>query len=771
MNPTPPAPQRRFTLAPLGPLAAGFGLAQVALAQDTTPAAPTPAASAPAGAAPASPMLPAVKATAEIERQGKDDYQVKRTRIGKGDQELRDVPQSVTVVTERLMDDRHLDTMKEALRSTAGISFLAAEGGEEDIRLRGFSLQAAGDVFIDGMRDPAFYDRDTFFLDRLELLRGSAGLLFGRGSTGGAVNQVTKSPYLLTQHQVDVSVGSHGYARAVGDFNVRLGESSAVRFGTMVTAADNNGAGSSIDKRGVAAAWRTGIGERHEFAATLYYLDNDNGMNYGMPWAYRTTAEASLPQGVRPAPSQLLPLDPTAYYGMASDRNAGTAAILSLSHTWRLGGGGEIVTKLRKGEYTRDQRAGTVRFAGMALQPGGVPASLETFGPNTVLTRGLQLKIQDMDTVHAQSDYTGYFKWFGMQHQVQAGIDVAQEKKQVYNARNAAQGGVVPAKPTTTVGTPDDGAWIDESLRVLRLANHYKSRAGGVYVQDMIEFLPKWKLLAGLRYDYLTGDYETITIPNTAPGPETLTRYRMTVSEVSRRAALLFQPNDRLSFHLSGATSFNTSGDAYSLSSANENIPPEQSINAELGARVESADRNFTARAAIFRTTKLHERNTDPLLTNVVTLSGKRHASGLELDLTGRLTPNWEVYGSYMWIPSASIDVAASPVDSERQGSRPSLTPRHSGTIWSTYQVTQALRVGGGLNARSGVQPNRNPGFEAPRYVTADLMAEVTANDQLSFKFNVNNVTNKLYAESLYTSGHYIPGQGRMFLMTGIFRF
>lgn len=773
MNHHPLAPPRRFTLAPLGALAAGFGLAQPAPAQDAAPAAPTPAASAPAASAPApaAPMLPAVKATAELERQGRDDYQARRSRIGKGDQELRDVPQSVTVVTERLIDDRQLDTMKEALRSTAGISFLAAEGGEEDIRLRGFSLQAAGDVFIDGMRDPAFYDRDTFFLDRLELLRGSAGLLFGRGSTGGAVNQVTKSPHLLTQHQLDVSLGSHGYARAVGDFNVRLDESSAVRFGTMVTTADNNGAGSSIDKRGIAAAWRTGIGERHELAATLYYLDNDNGINYGMPWALRTTAEASLPQGVRPPASQLLPLDPSAYYGLASDRNAGTAAIVSLSHTWRLGGGGEIVTRLRKGGYGRDQRAGTVRFAAAALQPGGVPASLETFGPNTVLTRGLQLKIQDMQTLHAQSDYTGHFRWFGLQHQLQAGVDLAQEEKQVYAARNAAQGGVVPPKPTTTVGTPDDGARVDESLRVLRLANHYKSRAGGVYLQDLVEFLPNWKLLAGLRYDYLTGDYETLVIPNNAPGPETRTRFRMTVSEVSRRAALLFQPNDRLSFHLSGATSFNTSGDAYSLSAANQNIPPEQSVNAELGARIESADRNFSLRTAIFRTTKLNERNTDPLLTNVVTLSGKRHAAGLELDLSGRFTPRWEVYGSYVWIPSARIDVAASPVDSERQGSRPSLTPRHSGTIWSSYQVTPAWRVGGGLNARSGVQPNRNPGFEAPRYVTADLMAEFTANQQLAFKFNLNNVSNKLYAESLYTSGHYIPGPGRIVLVTGNFKF
>ena len=133
-----------------------------------------------------------VKDKAEVDMaEGKNSVRATETRMGKGQQALRDIPQSVTVVTEKLMDDRNLDTFKDALKNTAGISFLAAEGGEEDIRLRGFSLQATGDVFVDGVRDPAFYERDTFNLDRLEVLRGSASMLFGRGSTGGAVNQVS----------------------------------------------------------------------------------------------------------------------------------------------------------------------------------------------------------------------------------------------------------------------------------------------------------------------------------------------------------------------------------------------------------------------------------------------------------------------------------------------------------------------------------------------------------------------------------------------------
>ena len=108
-------------LLPLGALAAGLGLSHAALAQ---------------AAASAETVLPVIRAKVTAEPTGKDTLQATTTSIGKGKQELRDVPQSVTVVTERLIDDRNLDTLKDALHSTAGVSFLAAEGGEEDIRLR-----------------------------------------------------------------------------------------------------------------------------------------------------------------------------------------------------------------------------------------------------------------------------------------------------------------------------------------------------------------------------------------------------------------------------------------------------------------------------------------------------------------------------------------------------------------------------------------------------------------------------------------------------------
>jgi catecholate siderophore receptor len=223
-----------------------------------------------------------------------------------------------------------------------------------------------------------------------------------------------------------------------------------------------------------------------------------------------------------------------------------------------------------------------------------------------------------------------------------------------------------------------------------------------------------------------------------------------------------------MSFHLGAATSFNTSGDAYSLSAANVDIPPEQALNVEAGAKIESADGKFSSRFAVFRSTKLHERNTDPLV-NLVTLSGKRHVAGLEMDLAGRLTPQWEVFGSYVWMPIARIDEAAP--GAEGLGTRPSLTPRHSGSLWTTYQLTQTLRVGGGLNWRSSVAPLRNPGFTAASFVVGELMAEYQfMPNKLILKGNISNVTNKLYADTLYP-GHYLPGAGRLFQLTGTYRF
>jgi catecholate siderophore receptor len=292
----------------------------------------------------------------------------------------------------------------------------------------------------------------------------------------------------------------------------------------------------------------------------------------------------------------------------------------------------------------------------------------------------------------------------------------------------------------------------------------------------LLEVAEHWKVLAGLRWDRFQGDYRS-PASTAANGTVTAEATRSRSDSLwSKRFGVLYQPTDASSYYFSYGTSFNTSGELYNYDAPGEKAPPEKSRNLELGAKLDLFDGRLSTRASVFRSTKYNERNRDspegqPIVDYV--LSGERHASGLELDLAGRITAKWEVYGSYAWIPSAKIDKAAAngTTTGERVGDRPSLTPRHSGTLFTTYQVTPALRLGGGLNARSSQTPNRNPaGIVAPAFVTGDLLAEYAINPQVAVRLNVINVANKLYADSLYTA-HYIPGQPRTVYATVTARF
>jgi catecholate siderophore receptor len=277
-----------------------------------------------------------------------------------------------------------------------------------------------------------------------------------------------------------------------------------------------------------------------------------------------------------------------------------------------------------------------------------------------------------------------------------------------------------------------------------------------------------WKVLGGLRYDFFTGDYKTY---NLGTGAQTA-NYHQSINKLSKRLGVLFQPNALQSYHFSYGTSFNTSGDTYSYSPLSVNVPPESSQNLELGAKLDSEDGRVSTRLALFRATKLHERNTDvDSAATQYELSGKRHAMGFDMDITGQITDEWEIYGSYTWIPEAEVDEKSATSFGNRKGDRPGLTPRHSGTIWNTYKFLPKWRAGLGVNFRSKQAPadigtaNGGQQFYAPGYGTVDLMAEYTPSQAYSVKANVTNIGNKLYADQVYR-GHYVPGAGRLVQVT-----
>ena len=716
-----------------------------------------------AGSAPAAAgTLGTVTVTEQAEIQGKDQIQTRKTSIGKGTQDIRDIPQSITVVTEKLIDDVKLDTLKDALHYTAGITFAATENGtDQDIRLRGFPIASTGDLMIDGMRDPSQYDRDTFNLDRIEVMRGSASMLFGRGSTGGVVNQVSKKPLLADQTDVVGTVGSDGYYRTTADFNIRTGETSALRINAMYNKADNGGA--KIDKNGIAPTYSWGLGTADEFTVGLFHLNNNN-----VPMS-----------AVRYVNGTLANVKPGDYYGTKADFVDGEADYVHGAWKHAFANGGELRTQVRSGVFERAQWSTAVGACGArptaaGACPAGSPA-VTSLNPDTFLTRsGLTPRKDRYKATYAQSDYSQAFDALGFRHELLTGIDASKEEANRFQNNGSTLG----IRPFTRVGTPDDGAGLTGTglSPQWRNSSNYDSTAYGLYLQDLIQIAPSWKLLGGVRYDNFKGDFEQVNyragvVSNT---PLSVTSTRLENSPWSYRGGVLYQPSPTQSYHVSYGTSFNTSADTYQyVTPQNANTPPEKSRNLEFGAKLDWLDGVLSTRGAIFRTEKFNERTTDAdFAGSAYTLSGKRHTAGVELDVVGRLGPQWEVYGSYTWIPVAKIDQAGSAAAAQASvGQRVGLTPRQSGALWVSYQATPKLRLAlGGHGATenrplTGTTGAASATARVPGYVVADAMVEYKFTPDVYVQLNVNNLSNKAYGDQLYP-GFTILGAKRQVLGT-----
>jgi catecholate siderophore receptor len=307
--------------------------------------------------------------------------------------------------------------------------------------------------------------------------------------------------------------------------------------------------------------------------------------------------------------------------------------------------------------------------------------------------------------------------------------------------------------PPTTVGSPNpypalppgffDQARTDEV--------NYKSNSVGLYAQDIMDLTPVWKIMLGARWDLLDAEYQR-ALPL---GP--LDR---TDRVWSYRTGLIYQPSDVQMYYAAYGTSFNPSAELYSLDVRGTNTPPEESFNAEIGAKWELLDGNLSLRTAIYRTEKTNERNTDPLVADQFLLSGRRHTDGIEVEMAGKLTPNWDIFAGGT-VMRARIDESINASDI---GKVPLYVPPYTANLWTVYNFGHGFRAGGGFNAvgkRYGNLQNTNV---APAYVRWDAMASYEQRNWL-VRLNLINALNETYYDSVY-AGHVIPGSARVIQAT-----
>lgn len=689
--------------------------------------------------------LPAVTVKANAEQQ--DGYRATKTRVGKIAQDPHDVPQAITTITRSLMEEQEANSLREALRNVSGLSFNAAEGGRsgDNMMLRGF--YTFGDMHLDGIRDTAQYNREVFNLEQVDVLRGAAAMLFGRGQAGGVINQVSKTPMLYGINKVGVGVGTDGFQEIKGDFNQRLGETTALRMNFMVRDEDSprknpvTGTTPEIHRQGFAPSIAFGLGTDHEVTLSHFWLQTADRADYGVPFDSTTK---------RPNTGYA---NSGAYWGVNGTFDDSETNISTLNYLFKISPDSQWRTVVRSSNYKRAYWAGAPSTVA-SFATGGSAKTRQTDTGNFVL----------------QSDFNTAFKLGGMKHELVTGVEYLNEEAKRWSLANVNNAGVY-YKDIVGIVSGVTGKVIDT-----RPANSYSGDTYSAYVQDAVEFIPDWKLTAGIRRDVMKSEY--IAVSSVSAGGKvvgaTTTQYSGDFSENSYRLGLSWQPRADSHYYLGWSDSFSPTADLYQLSG--NQYPAERSKVTELGAKWLLLDGDLAFRTSLYRAVKDWERNTD-LESTASILTRKRQSDGLEFELAGRVTDNLEVFGGISFIHGEILEVAPGNGNPNFVGKEPRNTPKRTLNLWSTYKLPLGFKVGGGMEYKSqryGGAPTGTAAFNpntVPSYVRWDAMVSYEQ-PKYTVKFNVQNVFDKLYYDALYDNGGFtVPGQARRFILTTEYKF
>lgn len=722
MNPT-------MKLKPLGALVAGLAFAgSPALASDNATTEKKNDGT-----------LPAVEVNAQKEAPA---YMATKTRVGKVEQDPHDIPQAVTTVTSQLLQEQQAGSLQEAMRNVAGISFNAAEGGRagDNMNLRGF--YTFGDMYLDGIRDTAQYNRETFNFEQLDVLRGAGAMLFGRGQAGGVINQVTKVPLAQDQYRLTGSAGTHDYQQFTADMNKGISEDVGLRVNLM----DRNegsrrsnpasGAEPTLSRTGAAISLALNQSSNHKFWINHYYLRTRDNPDYGIRFDTATRA-----------PTTAFPA--STFWGTRNTFDNSDTSMTTVVHAWQISADSALRTQVRYADYQRSYWA----IAPLATAPD---ADGVRGGSN-------KTRMMSYQTTTLQSDYSKRFEAHGMKHQFLAGFEYLKED----STRRALQ---------------DFGTGANNDLASTPIYYPFTSNATptsfngdsyAIYAQDTVEFVPKWRATAGARRDQLDARYSSATSP------------RLSYGEWSYRGALSYHATEESHYYLSFSDSFSPTADLYQLQVVPQ--PPERSNTIELGAKYILLDGDLTLRGALYRATKDWERNTDLEATAAI-LTKKRRTDGIEIEAAGRITRNWEVFAGVALMDARILEVAENVNASTGAytygnpgyvGKRARNTPKYTFNLWSTYRLDSSWRIGGGVEAKGDRQafvpssadtpPTLNGAYHpntVPSYYRVDALLSYEQ-PRWALKLNVKNLLDKLYYDAVYDNGGFtVPGIRRTVILT-----
>lgn len=657
---------------------------------------------------------------------------------------IRDIPQSITVISQDIIEKQGATTLREVLTNVPGITITAGEGGApagDNLTLRGFS--ARNDIYVDGVRDLGPQSRDPFNLEQVEIVKGPNSSFTGRGSTGGTINLVSKLPNLRRSIAGTFALGTDETKRGTLDLNAPVNDTVAVRLNAV--AHDSKYAGREavgFRRYGVAPSITFGLGTPTRYSFSYFHLEQENISDYGIPWV-PVTNNALAAFRDKPAP---VPRD--TFYGFIDrDKEKLGADLGTFRYEHEFNDIFAVRSQLRYGRSTRDSMATPPRFAN---------------NNSTAINREMRSWITKDDIWDNQTDFTARFRTGNIEHSTVFGTNLTYEKN-IRILRSA------PNSPTTLLN-PNPNDVYTGLITVSPFAGDVVGKTFAVYGFDTIKFNKYFEAVGGLRWDYF--DVEGVSA-----GITSVTPISQTTRLLSGRAALVFKPVEAGSIYASFGNSLNPSleGLSYQTATTATNLDPEKTRNYELGVKWGFFDSRLLLTSAVFRIDKTNARTPgvnpgDP----PIILDGRQRVDGVEIGATGNITRNWQIMAGYAFLDSEILKSNTPPtvvngVPISELGKELINTPRNSFNLYSTYTFRK-LFVGGGprfVDRRFG--NNINTRF-VDSYWIVDAVASYQLTKNIDIRVNGYNLTDKYYFSQI-AGGHVVPGAGRSILVTTGFRF
>ncbi len=696
--------------------------------------------------------------TLTIEGQQETPYQTKKLSSPKYTQPLRDTPQSITVVPKAVIEQRNAMSLEDALSNVPGVTFNSGEGNGgvgDSINIRGFNSGTYGgsNVYIDGIRDSAFYTRsDMFNIEQVEVIKGSSSAAWGAGVIGGAINLVNKTPKLEDFAAISGGVGTADYKRLTFDGNkvIDAGSGTAARLNMVWHNSGIDGRDWFERERwGIAPSISFGLNTNTRNTFSYEHLTDKGNYDYGIP----TTVSDK-----RPHKANGVKWD--GYFGY---RNLDREDMRTDRVTWKFEHDfNDSVSFNNQAVWSQLQRTYTV------TTPSGSNASLRRL-------QGVS-RYTDTQSLSNQSNIIWKFDTAGIKHTFVAGMELTKEYLDYKSGGLRYGSSMVPNNPIDPAHPPSQYAGNKEIAYTSKIKADATTKA--FYVMDTLKFGEHWQLDLSARQDhYKARITDTKSRTNTGGVLSAWTDGENDSSNeklFSYRTALIFKPVEYGSIY----ASFSTAQQPQSIrivtsGSLGDDLSPTKGKTYEIGTKWDLFNERLSLTAAIFRT-KVDATDLDTTGLADQTYSYKQKTDGIELGVAGNITNRWSVFAGY-----AYMDSEVEGQEGWDDGITLPNTPRNSANLWTTYQFPYDISFSYGVRyvgersipgGRGTTMTNASKTV-VPSYTVHDAAIAWQANKNLNLRLNINNIFNKHYWRQYNGRGFGLPGPGQGAQLTAEYRF